>query len=237
MNHKIVKHHPFFSFVAILVLVASGCSPNASQVEAPSARQEVDTVAIPDVSGATSSTAENALAALGLIGLIETESSDSFGEGLAIRTDPPYGSEVTVGSRVTIIVSSGLYRVTASDAYMEWIFVGSGEDDWPFDNPYIEDGVLVIETNPVFSRSFSWHDVTNGQGYGVASINDSFDKAVPLRIDVVDEQVEGSVPEDLLLRVPLAGIDVVPPTFLYMRLFIQKDGQYDEIRLTLTMTW
>jgi len=232
-----MKFPSFFSLIAIVVFAAAGCAPNTSQVEGSSAKQEIDTVVIPDVSGATSSTAETALAALGLIAVIETESSDSFEEGLAVRTDPAYGSQVTVGSRVTITVSSGLDRVTAADSYMEWLFVGSGKDDWPFDNPYIEDGVLVIETNPVFSRSFSWHDVRNGQGYGIASINDSFDKAVPMRIDVVDEQVEGSVSEDLVLRVPLAGIDVVPPTLLYMRLFIQKDGQYDEIRLTLTMTW
>lgn len=192
---------------------------------------------LPDYSGTSAPTAESALANLGLVPVIEEEASDSVPQGNVIRTNPQSGSSVEPGSRVTIVVSSGASSMTAVDSYMEWEFVGGGEDDWPFDQPYIENDELIIRTTPVFSRSFSWHDFSGGQGYGLAAINDSFDKSVPLRIEATSEDVVANETQDFLIRIPLSAIEVVPPTVIYMRLFIQKDGNYSELPLVLTMSW
>jgi hypothetical protein len=192
---------------------------------------------LPDYSGTSAPTAETALAGLGLIPVIEEEASDLVPQGNVIRTNPQSGSILEPGSRVTIVVSSGASSISAVDSYMEWEYVGSGVDNWEFEHPYIENDELVVRATPEFSRSFSWHAFTDGKGYGLASVNDSFDKGVPLRIESSSETVSANETQDFVIRIPLAGIEVIPPTVIHMRLFIQKDGSYSEIPLVLTMTW
>jgi hypothetical protein len=214
------------SRITILSLVAFalvGCSSPSSE--------------LPDYSGTSAPTAETALAGLGFIPVIEEEASDSVPQGNVIRTNPQSGSIVEPGARVTIVVSSGASSIASVDSYMEWEYVGRGVDNWEFQHPSIENNELVVRATPEFSRSFSWHAFTDGKGYGLASVNDSFDKGVPIRIESSSESVSANETQDLVIRIPLAGIEVMPPTVIHMRLFIQKDGNYSEIPLVLTMTW
>ena len=63
-------------------------------------------VTVPDVVGSTERSAEARLEREGLLVDVEEEPSDAD-EGTVIRQQPPAGSEVEAGSRVTIVVSGG----------------------------------------------------------------------------------------------------------------------------------
>ena len=84
-----------------------------------------DTVTIKDYSGLTQADAEAALTELGLAYTVTLEYSDDIGTGYVIETDPEAGSEVSVNSTVTIVVSRGAETKTTSVPQ----FVGSTEAD------------------------------------------------------------------------------------------------------------
>ena len=84
-----------------------------------------DTVTLKDYSGLTQADAEAALTELGLAYTVTLEYSDEIGTGYVIETDPEAGSEVSVNSTVTLVVSRGEETKTTSVPQ----FVGSTEAD------------------------------------------------------------------------------------------------------------
>lgn len=78
---------------------------------------EVDDVTIPDVSSLTQAEAEEKLKSKGLeveIDVIE-EASDTVDEGLVINTKPVIGRSVKAGTKITLIVSSGIQKILIED--------------------------------------------------------------------------------------------------------------------------
>jgi serine/threonine-protein kinase len=70
-------------------------------------------VAVPEVSGKSVAEAASILGQEGLDGSkTQSEASDTVPKDQVIRTDPPAGTEVDKGSKVTIIVSSGKAQVS-----------------------------------------------------------------------------------------------------------------------------
>jgi serine/threonine-protein kinase len=67
----------------------------------------VEMVAVPDVEGMDSSTAEETINGWNLNPTARTAESDTVCQGLVIEQDPPAGTEVEVGSTVTYTVSLG----------------------------------------------------------------------------------------------------------------------------------
>jgi serine/threonine-protein kinase len=71
---------------------------------------------VPDVAGQSLSSAQAELQALGFrIGGPEEQPSSSVAAGQVIGTDPPAGTSLEKGDRVTVIVSSGVEQVTVPD--------------------------------------------------------------------------------------------------------------------------
>ncbi len=71
---------------------------------------------VPNVAGMTQTSAQNALAAVGLLlGGVTTEYSDTVASGLVIRQTPSSGSRVTSGSWVDVVVSKGPQTTTVPD--------------------------------------------------------------------------------------------------------------------------
>ena len=65
-------------------------------------------ISVPDVVGLTQSEAEAAIIAASLsIGTVTTENSSTVPAGSVIDQAPASGSEVTLGSEVDLVVSSG----------------------------------------------------------------------------------------------------------------------------------
>jgi serine/threonine-protein kinase len=72
-------------------------------------------IAIPDEKGKDAATAANDLGNLGLKTNTKQEASDSVDQGKVIRTEPAAGTQVSKGSTVTLVVSSGQSQVTVPD--------------------------------------------------------------------------------------------------------------------------
>ena len=70
-------------------------------------------VAVPEVSGKSVAEAASTLGSQGLDGSkTQSEASDTVPKDQVIRTDPPAGTQVDKGSKVTLIVSSGKAQVS-----------------------------------------------------------------------------------------------------------------------------
>ncbi len=78
---------------------------------------EVDDVTIPDVSKLTQAEAEEKLKSKKLMVEIDVieEASDTVDEGLVIGTKPAIGRSVKAGTKITLIVSSGIQKILIED--------------------------------------------------------------------------------------------------------------------------
>lgn len=211
--------------VAALTLSVSACAPSK--------------VKLPDLAGSDLSSAKILLTGLGLVPVVAEEYSDEVSAELVIGTDPFAGTEVDPSSKVTVLISKGPRLVTAADSTMEWTYVSYGEDDWNFENPYIEEGKLYIKFSDVkLMAKVKWKDDQNtGDGFGLASITDTFDKTVPLTINWQRQSSSYGQSQDLVVVVPLTDLDNQKPTNLYMKLFAYIDGSDEEVKLELSVTW
>jgi serine/threonine-protein kinase len=78
---------------------------------------------VPDVEGLSRSSARARLRRAGFRARERTETSDEIREGRVIRTQPPIGSEIEVGTTVTLVLSAGPEEVTVPN------LVGSDVDE------------------------------------------------------------------------------------------------------------
>lgn len=212
--------------IAVLALALASCSSPK--------------VKVPDLSGTDVSSAKSIITGLGLVPTVEEEYSDEIEAELVISTDPVSGMEVEPNSKVKIVVSKGPSRIDSADSTITWTYVSSyGKDEWNYYAPYIEDGKLHINCHDVkFSSSVKWRDPqSEGEGFGQASITDTFDKSVPLRIIWKKQSVSYGEKQDLEIVIPVTDLDVQKPTTLYLRLFAEINGEQQDVKLTFTITW
>ena len=96
----------------VLYVTGGGHSPNYSNnfVMTPAA---ATTITVPSVVGATQASATTTLTTAGLkLGTVTTASSTTVMAGLVISQNPASGAQVTSGSAVTLVVSTGSQQVT-----------------------------------------------------------------------------------------------------------------------------
>lgn len=214
------------AMLLMLVILLSLCACGGKQLE------------VPDVYNVDEQSAKSALSALGLIPAVAYDYDDTVGEGFVCYTSPSIGTTVEQGERITVYVSKGPKRIRAKDAYMQWRY--KDFDDVEFKAPYIYDRQLYIECrSDTPARDISWYDShNNGSGYGLASLNDSFDKTVPLKIryDQQYASVKAGEHIEFTIVVPLAELDDDRPTSIYMKLSTGKDTT-DVVELIISMTW
>ena len=124
-------------------------------IEALATPPAPETVPVPDVAGQAADDAQATLEASGLVAAPEEQASDDVEAGLVVQTSPGAGTEVALGSTVTMLVSTGPSTVpvpdvaglAVADAQMALEaedFVVTTTDQASED---VEEG-LVIETNP-----------------------------------------------------------------------------------------
>ena len=115
------RHHRLVHHRAARASVISTNPPAGTKRAEGSAVQLVvssgkPTVSIPSLVGDTPSAAGQALGVLGLkVGSQVDEASTSVPAGAVTRTSPPQGSQVPVGSPVTVYVSTGVPQVSVPD--------------------------------------------------------------------------------------------------------------------------
>lgn len=210
---------------AFVVFGLSGCGPQG--------------VAVPDISGTDSATANSVLSSLGLIPVEIESNSDDVETGKVIGSTPPFGTVVDPGSRVEVMISSGPSIVESTASNITWYNVSYSDDEWEFFSPTIEDGFLTIEVSPVtFMADVEWRDDTNsGEGFGNASVTDTFDKSVPLRILFETQSTKSGEPQNLVLKIPVSDLEVQKPTTVYLELFAIVNGVEETIEVSFNMSW
>jgi hypothetical protein len=193
---------------------------------------------VPDVSKSDVETAKTVLAALGFVPIVVEEASQSIDAGIVMESDPAAGDSLAPGSKVEIVVSTGPRLITSTDGTASFSGIGLG-DDWSFDYPYIEDETLYINfTDLSFEAKVKWWDPNkNGHGFGHASISDTFDKTVPLKIEWQRKSNDSGQAQNIALEIPVSDLDVQKPTTMFLRLFSEVNGQYEEIGVNLTFAW
>jgi hypothetical protein len=220
-------HKSFASVATAVVLAMSLAACGSSSVK------------VPDLSGSDLESAKTLLTDMGLVPLVSEEYSDDVEPNLVVGTDPIAGESLEPSSKVTILVSKGPSLVVSSDSTMEWTYVSYGEDDWNFESPYIENGQLHVKFSDVkLKATVKWKDDQDqGYGFGLASITDTFDKTIPLRINYDRQYSSFGQSQDLEVVVPLTDLDVQKPTNLFLKLFAYIDGSDEEVKLDLSITW
>jgi sugar lactone lactonase YvrE len=108
----------FFSGTAAFTDNTSNLSPAATQTITLSGTGAVagaaGTVAVPNVVGQTQTASSAPIAAVGLVtGTVSTTSSSTVPSGTIISQNPAAGTQVTVGSAVNLLVSSGIAQPTS----------------------------------------------------------------------------------------------------------------------------
>lgn len=197
-------------------------------------------IKIPDVLDTEEAVAKNVLSSNGFIPVVEYVYHDDTAEGLVVGVSPAVGESADKNSKVTIYVSKGPSIVFSKDSTIHWYHVSSdGEDEWNFYSPYIEEGILKIECHDVkFYKSIEWKD-NNGEGtlFGNASINDTFDKTVPIRAKYEKQKFSAKEAQNFTLEIPLSDLNVQKPTNLYIELYAKVAGKEKDISINFTMTW
>jgi hypothetical protein len=193
---------------------------------------------VPDVSGADAETAKTVLTSLGFIPTVTERASDSIDAGIVIESNPPADETLTPGSKVEVVVSSGPRLITSVDGTAQWTGINT-DQEWQYDYPYIEDGTLYITfIDLAFEATVEWWDPNmNGNGFGQASISDTFDKTVPIKFDWDRQSNEYGQGQTISLEIPIRDLDVQKPTTMFLKLFSEVNGQYKEIGLDLTFAW
>ncbi len=194
----------------------------------------INKVKIPYIYGVTEENAISTLQINNLVPYIEYRYDDVVEEGKVIETLPSNGSRVNKNSNVTIIVSKGPSRITASNSTIEWYHIQNGNDTWSFYTPYIEEGYLYIECNPTFGTSFTW----KSNGFGTASINDTFSKKVPVELIIDSNTVTANTIQNLKIKIPVNDLDVKKPTTLYVKLSaLDQYGNDFDVNVNFSISW
>ena len=126
-----------------------------SLIEALATPPAPETVPVPDVAGQAADDAQATLEASGLVAAPEEQASDDVEAGLVVQTSPGAGTEVALGSTVTMLVSTGPSTVpvpdvaglAVADAQMALEAEGFVITTTDQASDEVEEG-LVIETNP-----------------------------------------------------------------------------------------
>jgi hypothetical protein len=189
-------------------------------------------IIIPDILKVDETTAKTLLAQKSLIPSIEYDYNYAIAEGLVFKTDPEIGATVKKDDKVIVYISKGPKKITSSDSNAGW---EDSRDKFEFYAPYIEDGFFVLETEFKFHKKYElmYFDENGGAGNGRASISDTFDKVVPLRVESEDKILDPSKLEQLTIKIPVKDLDVQKPTTLYFQIYF-KGKDYD---MNVSASW
>ena len=195
---------------------------------------------VPDVFGIDEESAKNIISSSTLIPNIVYEYNYlTVEKGCVIYTSPSIGSKIKPNTQVTLYVSKGPSHINSTDSRISWWNVSSGQDNWEFYSPYIENEKLYIKCNNVtFAAKVKWQDRYNtGDLIGVASVNDTYDKSVPISAKYTKQEWAANESQSFTLEIPLSDLDVEKPTSMHIKLYADVNGNYKNIEISFTISW
>ena len=235
--------------IALLCSVMCACSQSTQSNVDSGVESSIEpisnTIKIPDIEKLDITTAKTLLAGKGLIPKVEYEYHNNYDYDMVIRTEPTIGSDVDEDTPVTLYVCKGpsyyelpdavgyMYNVNNIDDF-SW-----GDDGKPrtkgFYTPYVKEGYLYI---PMYLKCTSKYSIEFYEDFGTASINDSFDKTVPIKV-IYDNKVvnnKGGVTE-FEVKIPLSDLGVQKPTNIYVNFDFYVNYKRETFKAGFDLTW
>ena len=143
-------------------------------------------IKIPDIVGADEQSAKNVVSAMGLVPKISYEYDDEIAEGNVVSVKSTGTEVLQMGDALDIVVSKGPRYYNLGEC-VGWMKDVKGIDPFTWEEPptkgfpdiYVEEGYLYIK---MFLCCKSQYDLAFYKDFGTASITDTFDKTVPIKI-------------------------------------------------------
>lgn len=83
-----------------------------------------------------------------------------------------------------------------------------------------------------------WRDrYDDGFASGVACLNESFDKTVPVEVEYSERYVEANHSQSFIIIVPINELETNYPTNLFFNIAIIVDGKDTNLIFDFSMTW
>lgn len=179
----------------------------------------------------------------GVLVEVREEKSNDLPKGLITRTSPKAGSLIAPGEILEIWISSGADQVDAFRAVLEW---DNKKDDWPLFMPFVENGWLIFDAEPVFSREVTldgfcgvvpdWHPGSKDSlGCGRASVKPSFEQRASVHIGFQDRRFLPGESQEVRVGIKTAELGESFPEIVYIDIF--TEDIYEPIELTLRIVW
>jgi len=187
-------------------------------------------VVVPNFSGVDEATAKSLLTNTGLLPVVKYDYSDTVNKKMVISTFPNYGNTVEKGEAVTLHVSKGPSHINATNSNIGWLL--NSITNIVYGIPYIENEELYINITKI-----EYATALAQRGYGIASINDTFDKNVPIVV-TTDKTVysKGEI-GTALIKIPITDLDVQRPTTLYIRMATLINNNSFDLPISITISW
>ncbi len=207
----------------------------------------VETVTIPDIEKLDVDTAKTLLANKGLIPKVEYEFNNYYDAGLVIRTVPEIGSNVEKDTPVTIYICKGpsyyelpsslaaIYDIDGIEEFVSWT---DAEDGWGtkgHTKVWVENGYLYIT---MYIGCISKYDIEFYGDFGDASINDTFDKTVPIDVIYDSKKIDNTGKRTYFdFKIPLSDLGVQKPTNINIRYYLRVNGERKTGYAYFDLTW
>lgn len=198
-------------------------------------------IAIPEVKGLDETTAKSLLAGKGLVPKVEYEYDDDVEEGQVIKTSPSIGSGANRDDIITIYMSKGPSEFYLYDSvgWMDNVY-GINDFSWEketkgFYTPYVKEGFLYID---MYLYCKSNYKLAFYKDFGTASINDTFDKTVPIQIIYDNEKVNNTGKRtEFTAKIPLSDLGVQKPTNIYLNFDFLVAGKRQTFNASFDLSW
>ena len=234
------------SIVAV-VLVCAFCFALCACMDNPVAVETEKLITIPDVEKLDVDTAKTLLAGKGLIPKVEYEYNNDYDYDLVIRTEPEIGSEISEDTPVILYVCKGPSYYEINDAVgIIWDIEGIDGFKWSreaedgigtksFYNIYAQEGYLFLT---VCLNCKSEYPIEFYGDFGTASISDTFDKTVPIKVIYDSEKVDNNgAPTEFDLKIPLTDLGVQKPTNINVKFDFLVNNERQTFQGSFDLTW
>ena len=204
-------------------------------------------IKIPDIEKMDVDTAKTLLAGKGLIPKIEYEYINDYDYDSVIRTEPAIGSEVEEDTPVTIYVCKGpqyyelpnslgsIYDIEGIEPFIPWNEDPNGVGTKAHKSVWVSEGYLYIS---LYLGCKSEQELEFYGNFGDASINDTFDKTVPIDVIYESKKIDNTGALTYFdFKIPLSDLGVQKPTNLNVRYYLNVGGKRTTARASFDLTW
>ena len=126
-------------------------------------------------------------------------------------------------------------NIAGINDFIWWSDADDGEGTKGFNSVRVKEGYLYIS---MYLRCTSRYSLEFYGDFGTASINDSFDKTVPIKVIYNSKQVDnkGGLTE-FDVKIPLSDLGVQKPTNIYIEFDFLVNGERENFSAGFDLTW